>query len=256
MIKELLRNLARSRGYEITRIPADGYRRNGRVLQSGHLTAFETEGWFHSLYEQAQANTQMQGSDNQLRRQRHYTLNHLLRIALTQADGDVCEVGCWRGLSTYQLAQRIKDSGNQVALHVFDSFQGLSEYWSEDVPQSETLDIEQVRAMVACPLSVVQDNLKEFDFIKFYPGWVPERFHEVASSRFAFVHIDLDLYQPIRDAFNFFYPLLSRRGVMVFDDYGFPTFPGAQQAVDEILKTLDNPFFVPLPSGQAFLVKS
>ena len=110
--------------------------------------------------------------------------------------------------------------------------------------------------MVACPLPVVQDNLKDFDFIKFYPGWVPERFHEVATSNFAFVHIDPDLYQPIRDTFAFFYPLMAERGVMVFDDYGFPTFPGAQQAVDEVLKTLDNPLFVPLPSGQAFLVKS
>ena len=138
MVKGMLRNLARSRGYEITRIPADGYRRNGRVQQSGHLTAFETEEWFHNLYEQAQAKTQMQGSDNQLRRQRHYTLNHLLRTVLTQADGDVCEVGCWRGLSAYQLAQRIKDSGNQVTLHVFDSFQGLSEYRPEDVPRGRS----------------------------------------------------------------------------------------------------------------------
>ena len=102
---------------------------------------------------------------------------------------------------------------------------------------------------------MVQKHLEEFDFIKYYPGWVPARFPEVAGQTFAFVHIDLDLYQPIRDSFNFFYPLLAKNGVMVFDDYGFLDFPGAQQAVDEILKELDNPLFIPLPSGQAFLVK-
>ena len=42
---------------------------------------------------------------------------------------------------------------------------------------------------------------------------------------------------------------------MVFDDYGFKSFPGAKQAVDELLSELDNPLFMPLPSGQAFLVK-
>jgi len=255
LIKGLVRDLAWSLGYDVTRIPADGYRRTQRVRSSVHLTSYETEEWFHSLYERAQIKTQGEGSDNQLRRQRHYTLNHLLCSALARIEGDVCEVGCWRGLSTYQLAQRVQEAGKRVALHVFDSFEGLSEYRVEDVPQGEKLDIEQVRAMVACPLPVVQENLSEFDFIKFYPGWVPERFHEVAALTFAFVHVDLDLYQPIRDSFDFFYPLLAKGGIMIFDDYGFPTYPGARKAVDEVLAKLDNPLFVPLPSGQAFLVK-
>lgn len=256
MMKSLTRKLLRSLGYEILRMPSQGYLRNGKVQQSGHQTSFEVEEWFHSLYEQAQSKTQMEGSDNHLRRQRHYTLNYLLCNALTQAAGDVCEVGCWRGLSTYQLAQRIKDSGKQVGFHVFDSFQGLSEFQDEDMCQEQKFDSDQIRSAFACPLPMVQGNLSEFDFIKFYPGWVPERFPEVASSGFAFVHIDLDLYQPIRDSFAFFYPLMAPRGVIVFDDYGFTAFPGARRAVDEVLQELDNPLFVPLPSGQAFLVKT
>ena len=43
---------------------------------------------------------------------------------------------------------------------------------------------------------------------------------------------------------------------MVFDDYGSTAFPGAQQAVDEAIANLDHPFFMSLPSGQAFLVKT
>ena len=68
----------------------------------------------------------MEGSDNALRRQRHYTLNHLLWNTLRQTQGDICEIGCWRGLSTYQIAQRIREAGRQSTLHVFDSFEGLS----------------------------------------------------------------------------------------------------------------------------------
>ena len=41
---------------------------------------------------------------------------------------------------------------------------------------------------------------------------------------------------------------------MVFNDYGFLQFPGAKKAVDNWFGA--NPsFFVPLPSGQAFLIK-
>ena len=255
MIKSMVRDLARSLGYEITRKPTNGHHRTWRVQQSGHVTSYDTEEWFHDLYERAQAKTQMEKTDNHLRRQRHYTLTHLLQSTLARAEGDVCELGCWRGLSAYQIAQRIKDSGKKATLHVFDSFQGLSEFRTEDIPRDQQLDIERIRAMVACPVEVVQENLQDFDFIKFYPGWVPDRLPEVASLRFAFVHIDLDLYQPISDAFKFFYPLLADNGLIVFDDYGIRTFPGASQAVDEILQELDNPLFVPLPSGQAFLVK-
>jgi len=42
---------------------------------------------------------------------------------------------------------------------------------------------------------------------------------------------------------------------MVFDDYGSTMFPGAKKAVDQCLEKFNNPFFLPLPSGQAFLIK-
>ena len=255
MIKSLMRGLAGSIGYEVTKKPSRGQNRTWPIPRSRPMTYYETEEWFHGLYDQAQAKTQMKGSDNALRRQRHYTLNHLVRKALDRADGEICEIGCWRGLSTYQIAQRVRDSGKQLTMHVFDSFQGLSEYRPEDMPKDQQLDIDGMRSMVAYPLEAVKANLQEFDFIKFYPGWVPERFHEVAGSTFSFIHIDVDLYQPIRDCFEFFYPLLAENGIMVFDDYGCPAYPGAMQAVDEGLAKLEHPLFVPLPSGQAFLVK-
>ena len=198
----------------------------------------------------------MESTDNALRRQRHYTLNHLAQHALSNLDGDICEAGCWRGLSTYQIAQRIRDAGKNVTFHVFDSFEGLSDYQNEDKTSGVDLPYEHIRKALACPLDTVKENLADFDFIKFYQGWIPERFPEVSTTRFSFVHIDVDMYQPIRDSFAFFYPRLVGHGIMVFDDYGAPSFPGAKQAIDEKLVEFDHPFFVPLPSGQAFLIKT
>jgi hypothetical protein len=41
---------------------------------------------------------------------------------------------------------------------------------------------------------------------------------------------------------------------MLFDDYGCIQFPGAKKAVDEFISKYDKVFFLPLPSGQAFLI--
>ena len=209
---------------------------------------------FNALYDLAQRKCQMVNTDNTYRRQRHYTLNHLL-WNFKPNKGDVCELGCWRGLSAYQIATHIKSLNENIDLHIFDSFQGLSEYDDIDIVPEIEQDFNQRREQFACGEDIVRSNLSEFDFIHYYKGWIPTRFDEVKYHQFSFVHIDVDLYQPIYDAFEFFYPRLVKGGIMVFDDYGSTMFPGAKKAVDEYLKKINFPFFLPLPSGQAFLLK-
>ncbi len=76
-----------------------------------------------------------------------------------------------------------------------------------------------------------------------------------SDARFAFVHVDVDLYQPTRDAIDFFYPRLLPGGILLFDDYGFMTCPGARRAVDEHRRSSSDAF-IRLPTGQAFLTRS
>ena len=52
--------------------------------------------------------------------------------------------------------------------------------------------------------------LKDFNFIKTYKGWIPERFDEVKDRTFSFVHIDVELYQPTYDSLEFFFPRLKK----------------------------------------------
>ena len=217
-------------------------------------TFFQVDRSFKSLYEKAQIKTQMESTDNVLRRQRHYVLNYLLRNAELES-GDVCEVGCWRGLSSYQIATFLKSQDIDVAFHIFDSFEGLSEIESVDRYEYEKRDVESIRKQFSYSLEKVRDNMREFNFIKYYKGWVPERFPEVKDEIFSFVHIDVDLYQPTYNSFEFFYPRLCPGGIMVFDDYGCLQFPAAKKAIDECISRDDKVFFLPLPSGQAFLIR-
>ncbi|HXX56061.1 MAG TPA: TylF/MycF/NovP-related O-methyltransferase, partial [Methanoregula sp.] len=113
---------------------------------------------------------------------------------------------------------------------------------------------DAARKHFECPLDCVRDNLREFGFIELKKGWIPERFGEISSERFSFVHIDVDLYQPIRDSLEFFYPRMIPGGIIVLDDYGYLGFPGAKKATDEFIKNRPD-FFLDLPSGSAFIIK-
>lgn len=219
------------------------------------VVEFEVDKYFHERYDLAQKKTQMNQSDNPLRRQRHYTLVQLLKNSL-QLNGDIVECGTWRGLSAYQIADVVKKNGVPKEFHLFDSFEGLSKIEKIDDVNKNELENERLRKEFAYGLDLVKNNLKEFKFISYNKGWIPERFNNVSNSKFCFVHIDVDLYSPIRDSIDFFYPRLVSGGIMVFDDYGYSAqFPGAKKAVDESIITFKPRNFVALPSGQAFFIK-
>jgi len=87
-----------------------------------------------------------------------------------------------------------------------------------------------------------------------YKGWIPNEFPKVNNVKFAFVHIDVDIFQPTRDSLEFFYPRLVPGELFVFDDYGFDLCPSVTKAVDDFF--LDKPErLVNLPSGGAFLIR-
>jgi len=153
-VKKLFNNL----GYEIRRA------NNKEVF-------WQIDTAFNNLYEEAQMKTQMKATDNILRRQRHYTLSYLLKN-IDLKSGDICELGCWRGLSAYQIASYIRQKNEKVDFYVFDSFQGLSEIRQVDRYEYDKRNPDNIRKQFACSLESVQGNLREFNFINYYKGWI------------------------------------------------------------------------------------
>lgn len=247
-IKKLFTGLT---GYEITK--KEIFKRACWPQQSKTpQTFYEVDDDFHDSYCKAQIKTQMAESDNPLRRQRKYIFHYILKnIDINK--GNLCDIGCWKGLSTYQIASYIKNVKGKATLHIFDSFEGLSKLGPNDILDEK--DNARISERFICTLDTVKENLKEFDFIKYHKGWIPDRFSEAKDEVFCFVHIDVDLYQPTLDSLEFFYPRLVKNGIIVFDDYGCYDFPGAKKAIDSYLDKLRGYFFIPLPSGLAFLIK-
>ena len=84
---------------------------------------------------------------------------------------------------------------------------------------------------------------------------IPKRFDKIINTKISFLHIDVDLYQPIKEILEHLYPKVVIGGVVVFDDYGHSSFEGAKKAVDEFLKENNYSFFYKVPMGSAYIIK-
>lgn len=178
---------------------------------------------------------------------RRWNMAELMKLC-RRVDGDTAECGSYKGAGSYLICKINSESGEDRLHHIFDSFEGVSEpsacdggFWS--------------KGLMAVSEEDLKGNLREFDGrYKTYKGWIPERFPDVEDIRFSFVHLDVDLYAPTRDSIAFFYSRLNQGAVLLCDDYGFTTCPGATQAVDEFLADKPEPMMA-LASGGGFFIK-
>ena len=177
-------------------------------------------------------------------------------VAKRGVAGDTAECGVRFGKSSFFILHGLADGSADTTRphHLCDSFEGLST--PAQVDAEVGFRREQWKAGdLAVDERIAHDQLRDFPQCVFHRGWIPDCFAGLEARRFALVHVDVDLYEPTRDAFAFFYPRLSRGGAMICDDYGLATCPGARKAIDEFFA--DKPDVpMELPSGQALIVRS
>src|SRR5258708_21502304 len=158
---------------------------------------------------------------------RRWMVYQLLRATQT-VPGDTAECGVFQGATSYIICAFAEAARLRRTHHVVDSFEGLSEPAAIDGRHWRKHDL-------ACDLPSVERRLARFSHVRYYRGWIPERFAEIETLSFSFVHIDVDIYEPTRDSLAFFYPRLSPGAILICDDYGFQTCPGATRAVEDFL---------------------
>jgi O-methyltransferase len=199
-------------------------------------------GEFAALYREAAPHTLVSP-------EKCWALYSLARQALN-VPGDFVECGVYKG-GTAMLLSRVASqsagAGNKKVL-LFDSFSGM-----KSVNPSQ--DLHEVGHFADTSLEQVQQRVQWFKGAEFHPGWIPDTFSGLEQSRFAFAHIDVDLYQSVLDCCEFLYPRVNPGGFIVFDDYGVPSCPGARRAVDAFFRKRSE---VPLiqSTGQAIVFKS
>ena len=174
---------------------------------------------------------------------RKFFLRELLKL-VDGIEGDTAEAGVYLGASSWFICEARK--GHDSVHWAFDSFEGLSTPTEQDGAYWHASD-----------LTAAEDQARrvlEPYGAKVLKGWIPEVFERADIDALAFAHLDVDLYEPTLASMEFFYPLLVPGGVIVCDDYGFDTCPGATEAVDGYMSGRPEPV-LHCPTGQGVIIK-
>lgn len=179
-------------------------------------------------------------------------------------EGLRAECGVFMGFSALLMNRAAKLNDPEFSgenLYLIDSFSGFSEPVEKDhisVHSSEDDLIKKGSAFGAgagsAPHEHVQQLMSEFPGTSVIKGWIPSVFSVLPDKQWAFVHIDVDLYEPTRDCLQWFYPRMVKGGILICDDYGSMLFPGAKKAWDEFFHGIQAPFVI-LETGQSVYVK-
>lgn len=171
--------------------------------------------------------------------------------------GNVAEAGVAHG----HFAKIINRVFPDRKLYLYDTFEGFSEsdkrselekgYTSEEW-FSSAKDYRLKGAEKN--MKIVRSKMEHLDNCIFRKGYFPESAVNETAEKFAFVSIDMDLYEPVFAALNFFYPRLAEGGVIFLHDYNHAEFKGIKVAVENFEYNYGKINKFPLPDVGGTLV--
>ena len=224
-------------GYQMLRLEPDPSPAPQDEPFGRQLPLWDTDAEFQALRREMEGHTLVSDVDS-------YFSYRAARSTL-QLSGQVAEVGVYKGGTARMLAKIFAPAGKTV--HLFDTFAGMP-------PTDPTKDLHHGGDFADVTLEGVSEYLSDCPNVRLYQGFFPATAGPIESSTFCFVHADVDIYQSVLDCCRFFYPRLVTGGVLIFDDYGRNSCPGAKVAVDGFFADKpEQPVYV--PTGQAFVVK-
>ncbi len=149
-------------------------------------------------------------------------------------DGNLVELGCYRGDTSLLLAKMLVREKSAKKLWIYDSFEGLPEkttfdnsvageaFQAGELYVSKREVVERFKR-AGLPLPVIRkgffENLADSD--------LPEKI--------CFAFLDGDLYESIKTSLRLVESRMSDGGVIIIHDYNNPELPGSTRAVDEWL---------------------
>lgn len=196
--------------------------------------------------------------------QRFQTRRDLLRYFMATLDvpGARAECGAYRGATALLLChawRSARPAFDGEGYYLLDSFSGTGESTARDfIPVREPGGATRMAPFFpAGKTDVTADLVRGYfgDFPKatVCAGWVPAVFAQLPDTAWAFVHLDLTLYDATLAGLTYFHPRLAPGGVLVCSGTLF--CPGVQHAVDEFSAAHDAPYVV-LGYGERVFLKA
>lgn len=169
----------------------------------------------------------------------HALVQAVKYILKNKIDGDFVECGIYKGGSIMAMALALKELGDMSReIYLYDTFSGMSTPTNVDITHNG-IPAQKIFSKILCysPLEEVKSNVystgypnNKFHFIQ---GKVEDTIPENVPEKIALLRLDTDWYESTKHELNYLFPLLSHKGVIIIDDYGF--WQGARKAVDEYI---------------------
>jgi hypothetical protein len=156
------------------------------------------------------------------------------------ASGDFAEVGVYHGLS----ADVICRAKGERTLWLFDTFEGLPEVGAHDPLFAQ--------GTYRGSLEAVKNRLASWNGVHLVKGLFPQSAEPIRDKIFAFVHLDVDIYESTRESLGFFYPRMEKGGIILSHDYGQAV--GVKKAFDEFFAGKPERI-IELPMSQCLVIK-
>lgn len=150
------------------------------------------------------------------------------RINKLGLDGDIAELGCYNGDTSWQLNVLFPNK----KLYLFDTFQGNDE---RDLQKEAELELTGYEN--SYPIKNQEEKLlsrlsyPENAILK--KGWFPETAFDLEDQTYAFVYLDAGLYLPTLTGLEYFFPRLVQGGVIFVAGYENSKYSGIYQAVND-----------------------
>jgi len=163
--------------------------------------------------------------------------------------GNIAEVGVYKGDFAKELNYAFPDR----ILYLFDTFKGFDQ---KDILVETRNNLSKGEQNFSdTSVELVLSKMKYKHQCRVHKGYFPESLNGLDDT-FAFVSLDPDLYKPILDGLEYFYPRLNKGGFIFIHDYNNSEYPGAKQAVKEFSIKYNIPY-VPISDawGSAIIKK-
>jgi Macrocin-O-methyltransferase (TylF) len=153
--------------------------------------------------------------------------------AASRVVGDVIECGVYRGATSLLIALLGYLHGIRQTVLMLDTFAGI--------PETSPYDVSRRRGefqVSANQVELIRRQARQLgleDRVEIQPGLFSTTFQslETRPLRFAFVHIDANIYQGTLEACQFTIPRAAPGGIIVFDDYNGVCDLGARLAIEQ-----------------------
>ena len=170
-----------------------------------------------------------------------------------ELDGDFVEFGTGKGFTMTCVLESLKKwNSSEKKLWLFDTFK------PEIVDQDGKQDGEKKCKFYAENLQSVKKNFEEWNNVNFIEGKLPNTFKDILEDKkiknISFLHIDLNFPTIEFECLEYAWPIISKGGIVLFDDYAYKGFEKSYKLMNNFAKKVDK-LILTTPSGQGILIK-